>query len=61
MDSSITIRTLVAEQQSATNVIHCWAGGGVVADSKVAAEYQETFDKVSKILPILSDLNQKEC
>lgn len=50
MDTSITIRTLVCENKH----IYCWAGGGLVADSKVADEYQETFDKVNKILPILS-------
>ena len=52
VDTSITIRTLVCEN----NNIHCWAGGGLVADSKVDCEYQETFDKVSRILPILSDM-----
>ncbi|MCH1919746.1 aminodeoxychorismate synthase component I [Shewanella sp. A3A] len=50
MDSSITIRTLLGQQGQ----LYCWAGGGIVADSEGAAEYQETFDKVSKILPILS-------
>ncbi|QQX82327.1 aminodeoxychorismate synthase component I [Shewanella sp. KX20019] len=65
MDSSITIRTLVAQQHNEpqdlkqSNVIYCWAGGGIVADSKVDAEYQETFDKVSKILPVLSRVNQE--
>ncbi|RYV04026.1 aminodeoxychorismate synthase, component I [Shewanella sp. OPT22] len=49
MDTSITIRTLVTEN----NKIYCWAGGGIVADSNIDAEYQETYDKVSKILPIL--------
>lgn len=49
MDSSICIRTLLAED----NVIHCWAGGGIVLDSNATDEYQETLDKVSKILPIL--------
>ncbi|QSX39253.1 aminodeoxychorismate synthase component I [Shewanella cyperi] len=49
MDTSITIRTLVA----ADGEIHCWAGGGVVADSVVESEYQESFDKVSRILPLL--------
>ena len=52
MDSSITIRTLVCHQ----NQIYCWAGGGIVADSNAESEYQECFDKVSKILPILSKL-----
>ncbi len=49
IDSSITIRTLVCEK----NKIHCWAGGGLVSDSDVDNEYQETFDKVNKILPVL--------
>ncbi|WP_154124159.1 aminodeoxychorismate synthase component I [Grimontia hollisae] len=50
MDTSITIRTLVCYQQH----IYAWAGGGVVADSDVASEYQETLDKLSRILPVLS-------
>lgn len=48
-DTSITIRTLCTYQDS----IYCWAGGGIVNDSDAAAEYQETFDKVAKILPVL--------
>ncbi len=50
MDTSITIRTLVAEQ----GAIHVWAGGGLVADSQCDAEYQETLDKLSRILPVLT-------
>ncbi|WP_142501475.1 aminodeoxychorismate synthase component 1 [Klebsiella sp. 2680] len=46
MDTSITIRTLTA----CHGQIHCSAGGGIVADSEEAAEYQETFDKVNRIL-----------
>jgi len=53
MDTSITIRTLICQN----NKIHCWAGGGLVADSDVDSEYQETFDKVNKILPVLSALS----
>lgn len=53
MDTNITIRTLLTEN----NNIYCWAGGGIVADSQCEAEYQETFDKVSKILPLLRELN----
>ncbi|WP_350433207.1 aminodeoxychorismate synthase component I [Shewanella sp. H8] len=56
MDTSITIRTLVTENQR----IYCWAGGGIVADSNGDAEYQESFDKVSKILPLLAELNQPD-
>ncbi|MGB0938148.1 MAG: aminodeoxychorismate synthase component I [Colwellia sp.] len=52
MDSSITIRTLVCENDNKS--IYCWAGGGLVADSNVESEYQETFDKVQRILPVLS-------
>jgi para-aminobenzoate synthetase component I len=50
MDSNICIRTLIAKN----NLLYCWAGGGLVADSKVEAEYQETFDKLAKILPVLN-------
>jgi para-aminobenzoate synthetase component 1 len=51
MDSNISIRTLVCNQ----NNIHCWAGGGLVADSVCDDEYQETLDKVNKILPVLAN------
>jgi para-aminobenzoate synthetase component 1 len=50
MDTNIAIRTLVCADQQ----IHCWAGGGIVADSDAASEYQETFDKVARILPVLA-------
>lgn len=50
MDSSITIRTLIATEHT----LYVWAGGGIVADSQGKAEYQETFDKLSKILTVLS-------
>ncbi|WP_083829459.1 aminodeoxychorismate synthase component I [Oceanimonas sp. GK1] len=52
MDTSITIRTLLAEQGR----LYCWAGGGVVADSEQGAEYQELFDKLGRILPVLESL-----
>lgn len=53
MDTSITIRTLIAENQQ----LYCSAGGGLVADSDLNAEYQETFHKVNRILPSLRDEN----
>ncbi|MEI6896599.1 MAG: aminodeoxychorismate synthase component I [Psychromonas sp.] len=53
MDMNIAIRTLVCKDGH----IYCWAGGGLVADSEVNAEYQECFDKISRILPCLSTLN----
>ena len=46
MDTSITIRTLTASGGQ----LYCSAGGGIVADSEEQAEYQETFDKVNRIL-----------
>lgn len=54
MDTNICIRTLIAKNSQ----LYCWAGGGLVADSDVATEYQETFDKLSKIIPVLK-LNDK--
>jgi para-aminobenzoate synthetase component 1 len=66
MDTSITIRTLICQPNKLSSnnaindekMIHCWAGGGLVADSTAESEYQETFDKVNCILPVLSKLNQ---
>ncbi|MUK37193.1 aminodeoxychorismate synthase component I [Aliivibrio fischeri] len=49
MDTSITIRTLIAYEGS----LYASAGGGIVADSQVELEYEETLHKLSKILPIL--------
>lgn len=49
MDTNITIRTLLTENGK----IYCSAGGGIVADSQEQAEYQETFDKIARILPLL--------
>lgn len=58
MDTNIAIRTLVIDESSTPAHIHCWAGGGIVADSEGELEYQETFDKVSKILPLLAALER---
>lgn len=49
LDTSITIRTLSA----CNGQLYCSAGGGIVADSVEAEEYQETFDKVNRILRLL--------
>ncbi len=49
MDTSITIRTLLCEQGQ----VYCWAGGGIVADSDVQNEYEETFSKVNNLLHCL--------
>jgi len=57
MDSNIAIRTLVYNQGE----IRCWAGGGIVYDSDVDAEYQETFDKASALLQLLSQNQAVRC
>jgi para-aminobenzoate synthetase component 1 len=49
MDTNIAIRTMAYSHGE----ISCWAGGGIVADSRCAEEYQETFDKASGMLEIL--------
>ena len=49
MDTNIAIRTLVYSD----NEVRCWAGGGIVADSDMAAEYQETLDKAAGMLKLL--------
>ncbi len=51
MDTNIAIRTLIAEN----NHLYCRAGGGIVADSRAADEYQETFDKLGRILTVLPE------
>lgn len=55
-DTNIAIRTLVA----AKGHLYCWAGGGIVMDSVAEDEYQETFDKVQRILPVLTSMGQGE-
>ena len=57
MDTSITIRTLTAEGGK----LYCTAGGGIVADSVMEHEYEETFHKVKRILPELQRLSAGGC
>jgi para-aminobenzoate synthetase component I len=49
MDTGIAIRTLVYSDGE----IRFWAGGGIVADSVMTDEYQETLDKASAMLRLL--------
>lgn len=49
MDTNIVIRTLV----HSAGTVRLWAGGGIVADSELEAEYQETFDKAAALLRLL--------
>ncbi len=48
MDSNITIRTLLHHKDR----MYCWAGGGIVTDSRLDAEYQECFDKASALFAL---------
>ena len=49
MDLNIAIRTLVQQGER----VYTWAGGGIVADSNLEAEYQETFDKAAAMLAVM--------
>lgn len=51
MDTNIAIRTLVCDKEN----IHCWGGGGIVADSICDKEYDETLAKVNLILKNLEE------
>ena len=51
MDTNIAIRTLVTKGSRAW----FWAGGGIVADSEVDAEYKECLDKAGFLLDYFSD------
>ena len=51
MDTNIAIRTIV----HCHDYVYAWAGGGIVADSEVAAEYQESFDKAAALLEVLNE------
>ncbi len=46
MDSSITIRTLLAQKDR----LYCWGGGGLVADSVCAEEWAEIHHKVGALI-----------
>ena len=49
MDLNIAIRTMVYSRGE----IRFWAGGGIVADSTMEEEYQETYDKAAAMLKLL--------
>lgn len=52
MDSNIAIRSLLCDQGN----VRCWGGGGIVADSQWQQEYQETYDKVGKLLDAMAGI-----
>lgn len=49
MDTSIAIRSLVCDRGK----LHCWGGGGIVADSQADTEYEESVTKVKVLLDTL--------
>jgi para-aminobenzoate synthetase component 1 len=51
MDTNIAIRTLL----QAGERLYCWAGGGIVTDSVLADEYQESLDKAAAMLNVFTD------
>jgi para-aminobenzoate synthetase component 1 len=55
MDSNIAIRTLVHSDST----IRFWAGGGIVNDSMVEEEYQESFDKAAAMLELLQQFTMR--
>lgn len=50
MDTNIAIRTLVVSGRQ----MHCWAGGGIVDDSDLDAEYQESLDKAAAMIKLFA-------
>ncbi len=50
MDMNIAIRTIVHKHQR----VYFYAGGGIVHDSNMEAEYQETFDKAAAMIELLN-------
>jgi len=53
MDTNIAIRTLVVSGGE----MRFWAGGGIVADSRAEAEFQETKDKAAALLETIRRLS----
>jgi para-aminobenzoate synthetase component 1 len=54
MDTNIAIRTILHKEQK----MYFYAGGGIVFDSEVSAEYQETFDKAAAMMQVLNQGKQ---
>lgn len=50
-DTNIAIRTMIWDDGK----IYASAGGGIVMDSQMEAEYQETFDKAAAMLKVLEN------
>lgn len=55
MDTNIAIRTYIHSE----NTIRFWAGGGIVFDSVMEDEYQESFDKAAALLKLLEQFRKQ--
>ena len=51
MDTNIAIRTVVGDG----NKIHCWGGGGILADSISSGDYAESIAKIKIIMETLEN------
>jgi para-aminobenzoate synthetase component 1 len=56
MDTNIVIRTLIHSKNS----IRFWAGGGIVYDSVMEDEYQESLDKAAALLDLMERFRNDE-
>jgi len=52
MDTNIAIRTVIADESQ----LHCWGGGGIVADSNADSEFEESMNKIRLLLETLEAL-----
>ena len=50
-DLNISIRTMLAVNKN----LYFWGGGGIVNDSDIRSEYNESIDKVKPLLDTFSD------
>jgi para-aminobenzoate synthetase component 1 len=48
MEFNIAIRSILIVDET----LYCWGGGGLVADSEVEAEYQESINKISNLIAL---------
>ena len=55
MDTNIAIRTLVCHGGR----MYCWAGGGIVMDSDLDAEYEESLAKASAMLEVFANAERE--
>ena len=56
MDMAIAIRTMVMKQ----NIAYVQAGGGIVYDSMVEREYEETMNKARALLKAISQAEESD-